>query len=1094
MFTPASILKLWKQVTPKFGLTKEAVKSKEKTAVPKVKQAQDDGNRIVKGLTNLITIGRGDFKVNATALQFAKKRDMTAKAMKKHCKLLKPDDLKPCVTNLASLRKAVKQLTVAVENLEPKHYSAEADQAEPDLKSLDKVDTSGLDEAMKDPNFGIFSDAELDAGDEDVQREGGSDTTQPQQETETESATDKAKLWEERWAVLSQTLLKVLKVKPTNAAEIQRAASEAMKASKKKEFDPGLDWLDRLEQLMNAALPSTLADRPVAQEQPVNQPRPQAQQATDPDNLARQLQEYDTNTYRPLAAFDTDGAVNAQRDNVANQVARLKLTNAVGEADKAMQVLLQMTEPLLKARELFEDVQERLQKFDTTDYPKVETLDAGQLRDQRQKVADLQTGKKCDQAAEEMTKLEKMTAQVARLTKEGIDPTKLKMKHNPLAEGSYGAVYPVDTGDPTKKLVLKTAFTHAKEELKTEAEAYALLGEHPNIVKCYGIVNVDGQEGLLMEALEGGKLDNAFAELKVQREQNALNEREYWAGLQNMFQGMMSGLAHMEGAGFVHNDVKGDNVMIDSKTGEAKLIDVGLITRIGGASKGGARALLAPEKPHLAGGKTSDKNLPATGAQDSYSAGQLLHEQEEGSLFKGVPDPTPLKPENPGKAATEPGKYATGFDSAYVDFLSKIMHKDPAQRLTPSQALEHRFLAEGLGNVDDPVEEGGTIQKVMAAVLAGNEKAQLESLRKKVEDGADDDDVQERNEEKLKALEEKVKSSREEELKELEALERKVRSSAQEMAGKDKTWKADVKAADKAQKDALKVFDPVEKALMKGTVNQTNADQMSNLVQGPLKALNDLEKKLSKHREDLTEATRNFGDLIRQRDMLAYKKSKENLSQEEKARVKPVQSKDADHKTLEKLAKWSRQATEAQATVTQTLVTLKELQKEVADVKAGKQPPTVPPTDQKVLKKAAEAMAKAFPGWDSVIQEAQREHDQTTRLLQGAQARKPDNPVTDQELAALKARKREFAEKAQKHQTTREDADKRLEAFEKLVGTRTKQGKGQRVAAAALDQEAQNTLLRAKGYASQLRGTGRAYQEDLRALEDTLDAIEQVAV
>ena len=66
-------------------------------------------------------------------MRFVQRRNLTAKAMKKTCRLLKPDDLKPHVTNLASLRKAVKQLTVAVENLEPKQYPEQAEKGEPDL-------------------------------------------------------------------------------------------------------------------------------------------------------------------------------------------------------------------------------------------------------------------------------------------------------------------------------------------------------------------------------------------------------------------------------------------------------------------------------------------------------------------------------------------------------------------------------------------------------------------------------------------------------------------------------------------------------------------------------------------------------------------------------------------------------------------------------------------------------------------------------------------------------------------------------------------------------------------------------------------------
>src|SRR5262249_51529763 len=113
--------------------------------------------------------------------------------------------------------------------------------------------------------------------------------------------------------------------------------------------------------------------------------------------------------------------------------------------------------------------------------------------------------------------------------------------------------------------------------------------------------------------------------------------------------------------------------------------------------------------------------------QDVYSAGQLLHEQGERNGYhdplqaftygqqsmaqdafkdgarqymkrneQGKMEARALEPAKPGTAAGQAGKFAEGYESAYVDFLNAVMHPDPLQRLSPSRALQHPFMTQAV--------------------------------------------------------------------------------------------------------------------------------------------------------------------------------------------------------------------------------------------------------------------------------------------------------------------------------------------------------------------------------------------------------------
>lgn len=288
-----------------------------------------------------------------------------------------------------------------------------------------------------------------------------------------------------------------------------------------------------------------------------------------------------------------------------------------------------------------------------------------------------------------------------------------------LGNGSFGAVYEIPGGDGEgRKLAFKTfkaSDKKAEEEMNREVDGYKKVGEHPNIVRCYGIQEVGGETGLVMEKIEGGKVQDAFDRLEDLKKVGQLSDQEYWGAVQHIIGGTLRGLAALEQANVVHSDIKEDNVMLDLNTFEAKLVDFGLATDTGSAPNKGHASYRPPER-HVVDGATQ-----ASPEQDSYAVGQMLHKTAEGKTFTfhananfqygvfpgakkyiekdeetGEMKARALVPEEPGEKATEVGKFAKGYESHYVDFLNKLMHPDPSKRLKASEALEHPFLKNTL--------------------------------------------------------------------------------------------------------------------------------------------------------------------------------------------------------------------------------------------------------------------------------------------------------------------------------------------------------------------------------------------------------------
>jgi serine/threonine protein kinase len=165
-----------------------------------------------------------------------------------------------------------------------------------------------------------------------------------------------------------------------------------------------------------------------------------------------------------------------------------------------------------------------------------------------------------------------------------------------LGKGGMGAVYRGrDTGlDRWVAIkVMQSSFGGNPEFVETfrrEAQAAAALN-HPNIVQIYSFGVSHGQPYMVMELLEGGRMDQMIAGGEL------LNE----ALVLKMALDVAEGLNAAAAINLIHGDVKPENILLDNN-GIAKVVDFGLArfkeSSEGGAAKGiwGTPYYIAPEK------------------------------------------------------------------------------------------------------------------------------------------------------------------------------------------------------------------------------------------------------------------------------------------------------------------------------------------------------------------------------------------------------------------------------------------------------------------------------------------------------------------
>lgn len=245
-----------------------------------------------------------------------------------------------------------------------------------------------------------------------------------------------------------------------------------------------------------------------------------------------------------------------------------------------------------------------------------------------------------------------------------------------IAEGGMGVVYKAEHALSRKKLAVKILHPHlchgrqAVERFQREVSAAAEI-DHPGIVQVFDAgIDADGSYYMAMELLEGESLGSAT--------------RRDWPGTRStvkLILEMCEPLARAHEKGFVHRDLKPDNVFIATDHAgntSIKLLDFGLVrevSRRGSTQSGvtfGTPEYMAPEQAMSA--KKAD--VPA----DVWSVGVMLYELLAGQhpftgetanavMANAIKDPHPPL-----------GQVAPHVPAELANVVERCLHKDPGKR------------------------------------------------------------------------------------------------------------------------------------------------------------------------------------------------------------------------------------------------------------------------------------------------------------------------------------------------------------------------------------------------------------------------------
>lgn len=241
-----------------------------------------------------------------------------------------------------------------------------------------------------------------------------------------------------------------------------------------------------------------------------------------------------------------------------------------------------------------------------------------------------------------------------------------------IGRGAFGTVHRAWDERLGRDVALKLLHDDTVDRGGVIAEARLLAGvEHPNIVPIYGADVHDGRVGLWMKLVHGKTLKEILVE------QGPFGAEE----AAQIGRALCRALAAVHKRGFVHRDVKAQNVM-RGVGGDILLMDFGAgdaaIGAQGGATRG-SPAYLAPEV--LAGGV-------ATPQSDIYSVGVLLFHLASGRFPVAAASWEDLQAVHRERGPSSVRDERPDAPQWFVDAVDRALAPDVGQRLATAGQLE----------------------------------------------------------------------------------------------------------------------------------------------------------------------------------------------------------------------------------------------------------------------------------------------------------------------------------------------------------------------------------------------------------------------
>jgi serine/threonine-protein kinase len=252
-----------------------------------------------------------------------------------------------------------------------------------------------------------------------------------------------------------------------------------------------------------------------------------------------------------------------------------------------------------------------------------------------------------------------------------------------IGKGGMATVYKGYQPDIERYVAIKVLPPHPGqdeqfiERFRLEARTIARL-QHPHILPLYDYGSEDGILYLVMALMDGGSLSERI------RKRGAMSPVE----VESILNPIASALDYAHRQGFIHRDIKPDNILLD-REGFAALADFGIVkmleagsglTATGGLM--GTPAYMSPEQ---------GQGLEVDSRSDVYSLGVVVFEMLAGKPPFQADTPMQLVFKQINAPIPELSGVRPGLPAALDEVMHRALAKDPDTRYQTATALLHDF-------------------------------------------------------------------------------------------------------------------------------------------------------------------------------------------------------------------------------------------------------------------------------------------------------------------------------------------------------------------------------------------------------------------
>ena len=274
----------------------------------------------------------------------------------------------------------------------------------------------------------------------------------------------------------------------------------------------------------------------------------------------------------------------------------------------------------------------------------------------------------------------------------------------PIGAGGMGEVYKARDPRLNRMVAIKVSREQFGERFEREARAIAALN-HPNIAQIYDL----GENYIVMEFVDGAPL----------RKPESLRR------LVDVTAQVADGLAAAHAAGFVHRDLKPDNILV-TRSGVAKILDFGIAQRVAGSRREDqqTRTLTATDPGTVVGTIAYMSPEQVCGSavdhrSDIFSLGVILYELLSGA--RPFERPTPVETMH-AILKEDPPALPDNHSPSLRQVVAHALEKQAERRFQSASDLAFALRMSGTGTVIAGVAADGMPRRkwlAAGAALAG---------------------------------------------------------------------------------------------------------------------------------------------------------------------------------------------------------------------------------------------------------------------------------------------------------------------------------------------------------------------------------------